>query len=91
MRVRSCRLAKVANSHALSSHILMMILTSKMTVIMAMIMMKMVIMMEMIILEKMQVHNRGAFGRGRVATNDNDDDYNYDHDHDIYDEKYQSL
>ena len=45
-------------------------------------------MMEMIILEKMQVHNRGAFGRGRVATNDDDD---YNHDHDIYEEKYQSL
>ena len=89
MRVRSCRLAKVANSHALSSHILMMILTSKMTVTMAMIMMKMVIMMEMIILETIQVHNLGAFGRWGVATNENDD--NHDHDHDIYEEKYQSL
>ena len=40
---------------------------------------------------KFQVHNLGAFGRWRVATNDNDDDYNHDHDLDIFDDNYQSL
>ena len=35
---------------------------------------------------KFQVHNLGAFGRGKVATNDDDDDdYNHDDDHDQYD------